>query len=249
MENQASRKAINRISPELEKALEDSQFEIVQLKDGKGLCPGCSREVEMRDPGVSVKFTSVNVLCPNCKTEFRVVSDTGLTDGDDHVKAMEDALNASLQDDGEEEEEEAGMTTIPENEVIQYLLEYPNPSDDMFHGHCKDKGWDKHAAEAVAYRLATRYAQFRMGGRSKGQRPEQIVAKEESMGQQVEYEHTPIPDDALKIAWDHLAEAPESRYYTFLELIEKAIKAGPKHPVYQQLEKLAGEAESLPSES
>jgi len=243
-QHEVNPKAVNRIKPELEKALKDNRLLTVVLKDGKGLCPGCSQEVALNDPAANVRFTSVPVLCPSCKTEFRV---TAQDQEADKLKDMEGVLastGAELLDD----DDEGGTLDIPEEELIRLFAEHKNPTDEEFHKLCEEKGWNEGQAEAVAYRFATRYALFRLGGKSKGKRPERVISSEESMGQEVEYEHTSHPADALKIAWDHLAEAQDSKYYTFLELLEKTIKAGPEHPIYKKMMKLTEEAESLPSE-
>jgi hypothetical protein len=95
----------------------------------------------------------------------------------------------------------------------------------------------------VAYKFATRYVQFRLGGNSKGKRPASIISTEEAMGIEVEHEHTPNVDDANKIVWDHLSEKPESRYYTFLRVVEKAIEEGPESDLFKGLMKLADKME------
>jgi hypothetical protein len=255
-EHQVNPKVVNRISPELDKALKGSQLQTVALKDGKGLCPGCSQEVTLSDPAANVQFTSVPVQCQSCKTEFRVVADQEIEEEEEepgpdgnNAKDMEDVLagtGAELLDNGDEGEK-AGMTNIPEAELVAFFLRHPNPTDDAFHEHSEEKGWDNKAAEAKAYELATRYSQFRMGGKSKGVRPDQVDNHEELRGRQIEYEHTSNPDDALKIAWDHLTEVNFSKYYTLLDLMEKALKAGPNHALHKELMELVEKHKDLPS--
>lgn len=222
MGKEVNPKVVNRISKALSEALAGNKLETVVLKDGQGLCPGCSREVQIPPAMHDAVVLSLPVECPSCHKEFRVVQDNG--------------------------DEDMGTMDVPEDEVLKFFLEHQNPTDEAYHEFCEERGWNTHQAEAVAYRFATRYAQFRTGGASKGKRPADIITEEESMGQTVEYEHTPSAPDALKIAWDHLAEVPSSKYYTFLELLEKTLKAGPEHPIYKKMEKLAEEAEELPSE-
>jgi hypothetical protein len=308
-QHEAHPKAVNRISPELEAALKGNQLLTATLKDGKGSCPGCSQEVKMPSPASGTKFTSVPVVCPACKTEFRVVdqeeeeedTEYELEESNGHThgvlelnqlgsgKSTEDKghshriaglevqlakghthkLKKETEEEEEEEEEEdkpddqdaakgpkhadngdeeGGIMNIPEAELVGFFVEHPNPTDDAFHDHSEKMGWNNHEAEAAAYKLATRYAQFRTDGASKGKRPVQIITSEEAMGQQVEKEHTPNIDDATKITWDHLTEVPNSKYYTFLELLEKTLKAGPGHPIYKKMMKLVEEAEELPGQ-
>lgn len=219
------RKVIDHVSSELQKALNSNRPPITAIiRDGKGLCPGCSREVKISQPDAGAKFMSVKVQCPECKTDFV----------------------AQMQDDGDDDQD--GLMNIPEKAMLKFFIENPNPTDETFHEHSEKMGWVNPEAETLAYRFASRYAAFRTGGTSKGARPTEIITSEESLGQMVEKEHTSYMDDSLKIAWDHLAEVPNSRYYTFLALIEKTLKAGPEHPIYVKMMKLVEEAENLPNE-
>lgn len=224
MGNEVNPRVVNRINKSLAEALAGNKLETVALKDGQGHCPGCNREVQVPQAMHDAVVLSLPVECPNCHKEFRIVQDS------------------------RDESEDMGVMYVPESEVLKFFLEHQNPTDKAFHEFCEEKGWNKHQAEAVAYRFATRYAKFRTGGVSKGKRPSDLIAEEESMGQTVEYEHTSNPEDALKIAWDHLAEVPNSKYYTFLDAIERVLKAGPDHDLYKKMEKLAEEAGELPSE-
>ena len=116
-----------------------------------------------------------------------------------------------------------------EADVVEYLLENPSPSDDQFHEWAEERGFDKHKTEEVAYRLAARYAQFFMGGRSREKelRLEDVDANELVAGIEVEFEHSSDRTTAKKIALDHLAEFPDSPlgYYTALLLMEKIIES------------------------
>lgn len=312
-----SKRAVDRISSELKTRLGEKQgkLPVVDIKGDTGVCPGCSNEVKIIDPGPGVRWMKIQGRCATCSTEF-IVLGPGFQDSEDapdmpaqdpdgegsnptyrltgsghehviqmdangsgtssevndhshrviagsvqsaagHTHRLENSAKTragnmdnrerfeKLMDNGDEE---GGIMDVPEAEVIKFFTEHPNPTDYAFHEHSEEKGWNTHQAEAVAYRLATRYTQFRTGGRSKGVRPKNVVSEEESMGQQVELEHTANVDDALKIAWDHLAEVPNSKYYTFLATIEKVLKAGPDHPLFKKMQELTEEAEDLPSE-
>jgi len=159
-------------------------------------------------------------------------------DADDKKSNEEDKAKAAKLKDDEDDKDEGGIKDIPDAELIKYLVENPNPADEAFHENSEKKGWDNKQAEAVAYKFATRYAQFRTGGASKGKRPSDIVADQESMGLQVELEHTPNIDDAHKIVWDHLSEKKNSLYYSFLTVVEKSIEEGPESELFRGMLKL-----------
>lgn len=169
---------------------------------------------------------------------------------EDHVHELEESKPGEagnmdqLQDNGDDEE--GGILDVPQDQIIKFLVENPNPTDAEFHEHSEKMGWNNHEAEAVAYKMATRYAQFRTGGASKGKRPSAVIASEENIGMQVELEHTKNIDDANKIVWDHLVEVKDSKYYTFLIAIEKILKLGPDHELYKKMIKLVDATEDLP---
>jgi len=71
-------KAINRISPELQKSLDNhSPDTTATLKDGKVSCPGCSLETIVDAPADGVRWVSMPATCSKCKTEFRILNDEG----------------------------------------------------------------------------------------------------------------------------------------------------------------------------
>ena len=69
----ASKKAIDRISPELEKLLQDSKkdLQVVQMTDQAVKCPGCSKEAELPDLK-NTEWLEVKATCKQCKTAFIV---------------------------------------------------------------------------------------------------------------------------------------------------------------------------------
>jgi uncharacterized protein (UPF0212 family) len=68
---EASRKAVDRISEETKKALDQQGTDLptIELSEGKGACPGCSQDVEMIDQD-GVKYVELTMVCPSCNTEF-----------------------------------------------------------------------------------------------------------------------------------------------------------------------------------
>ena len=56
------------------------------------------------------------------------------------------------------------------------------------------------------------------GGKGEGQGPDDFDPQQLQMGQDVEMEHTTVPDIATEIAMDHLTE--DRRYYDKLKQIE-----------------------------
>jgi len=111
--------------------------------------------------------------------------------------------------------------------VADFLSASPNPSDDDFHEWAEGEGVDKHEAEAAAYRLATCFAEFLLGGKAneEGVTENDVDPDELSMGINVEKEHTPNVAVAKRIALDHLAEIDD--YYTRLAEMEE--EAGVEH--------------------
>ena len=106
--------------------------------------------------------------------------------------------------------------------VLKYFAANPNPTDDVFHQWAESEGLDVHQAEAAAYMLATKTAQFFTEGRSvqKGTTPDKVDPEELKMGIEVEKEHmTSCLKVVTKIALDHLAELPN--YYTLLKKMEE----------------------------
>lgn len=113
-------------------------------------------------------------------------------------------------------------------QVLKFFASNPNPTDDVFHKWAESNGFDVHEAEAAAYMLATKTAQFFTEGRSveKGMTPAKADPEQLKMGIEVEKEHmTSCLKVVTKIALDHLAEIPD--YYTRLDKMES--EAGVEH--------------------
>lgn len=112
--------------------------------------------------------------------------------------------------------------------VAGFLLNNPNPSDDMFHKWADDEGIEHPIAEAAAYRLATMFVSFMLWGRANKEEVtrEDVDGTELAMGISVEMEHAYSRDVAERIALDHLAEIPDAplKYYTALILMEQFMK-------------------------
>ena len=138
-------------------------------------------------------------------------------------QAAEGAEGAPVPPQGEE-----GPAPAPTPEdfmqVLQFMGERPNPSDDDFHAFAANAGLNVHSAETCAYRLATLAAQFLLGGRSKdaGLTYNEVQPEALQQGMQVEMEHGTSEIIAKKIALDHLAES--MTYYDELAKMENAIK-------------------------
>jgi len=104
--------------------------------------------------------------------------------------------------------------------VTDFLSTHPEPDDKVFHEWAEAHGYDTHEAEAAAYKLATKAANFLKGGRASavGFTREDADPDELAMGIEIEYEHTPDKSTAQRIALDHLAELDD--YYTRLKAME-----------------------------
>jgi hypothetical protein len=60
-------------------------------------------------------------------------------------------------------------------------------------------------------------------------KPNVVINQDELVkGIEIEYEHTRCKMIAKRIALDHLAEADNSTYYTYLDIVEKKIEDGIK---------------------
>lgn len=119
-----------------------------------------------------------------------------------------------------------GAMNIDPRAVIDFFAQNPMPNDEMFHEFAESAGLDIHAAESVAYALASKYVMFLRGGKSNETQLDmsQIDPQQLDMGMQVEMEHTADPATAKKIALDHLAESAD--YYTKLQQMESGDQAG-----------------------
>jgi hypothetical protein len=83
MEDKASEKAIDRISPELQAKLDGRSATLpkVKVQDGKVVCPGCSQEAVIDSPAANMQYTQVQGMCKSCKTEFIAIADAVVPDG------------------------------------------------------------------------------------------------------------------------------------------------------------------------
>jgi hypothetical protein len=136
-----------------------------------------------------------------------------------------------------------GLTSEMDDAVVDFLVSHPFPDDEDIHSFAEEKGYDTEQVEAVAYRLATFFAQFLKDGRAneKNFKREDADSKELQMGIKVEHEHSPNPLVAERISLDHLAENPESPlgYYTGLLLLEKFMESLSKMPKPEAEAKMA----------
>ena len=111
-----------------------------------------------------------------------------------------------------------GSTAVNPTAIIDFFAQNPNPNDEAFHEFAESQQIDIHAAESVAYNLASKYVMFLRGGKSGGKVPEGIDPEQLNKGIEVEAEHSSDPATAKKIAIDHLTEMPD--YYTRLDQME-----------------------------
>lgn len=125
-----------------------------------------------------------------------------------------------LLKEDDDEEEKGTSKKIPEEEVLTFFKENPNPTDDDLHDWAEEQGYNIHKVEEIVYTFATKFVKFSTGGRSneKGITEKDVNPKELKMGMNVEKEHTDCEDCAKKIALDHLAELKD--YYTRLKKME-----------------------------
>ena len=81
---------------------------------------------------------------------------------DDVLKWRELVENMDENDEEENNEEEAkpkNGKACKDEDVIEFLKENPNPSDDDVHDWAEEKGFDIHKLESIFYKLATKYVQ------------------------------------------------------------------------------------------
>lgn len=176
-----------------------------------------------------------------------VKADKGNTDGSSYSKENKEVREATEAIDGKsgqgsqdtengEDENDKAAKPAPENEVpsnqsaivlsevISFLAQNPNVTDEEFHAFAETKGYDVHQAEAVAYSLAAKYAMLLRGGRSGTGDVDISTIDQDQLekGMQVETEHSDDPITTKKIALDHLVEIPD--YYDRLEKMELEAK-------------------------
>ena len=116
--------------------------------------------------------------------------------------------------------EQMGITSEMDDAVLDFLVSHPFPDDADVHAFAEGHGYDTEQVEAVAYRLATYFAQFMKDGKAneKNFKREDADPKELQMGIEVEHEHSPNPLVAERISLDHLSEIKS--YYTRLKKME-----------------------------
>lgn len=105
-------------------------------------------------------------------------------------------------------------------DVVSFLVDNPNPSDDVVHDWAESNGHDVDQVEAEIYKVATKYVNFISDGKAnkKGFTKEDADPDELAMGIKIEQEHISDTDVAEKIALDHLVEIKD--YYTRLKKME-----------------------------
>ena len=138
---------------------------------------------------------------------------------------MADIAEEQAEEAKQKDEEESGKTEIPEQDVVQFLTDNPNPDDATLHAWAEDKGYNIHNVEAKIYELATKYTQFLSEGKAKeeGVKPSDLPADQMARGVKVEGEHTSIPEIKKHIASDHIAEF--GSYYKELPKMEAKLEA------------------------
>ena len=95
------------------------------------------------------------------------------------------------------------------NVLLKFFADNPAPADKKFHKFCEERGWNVHLAEAEAYKMASKFARFWLGGRSnEAGATTRYDPKAIAAGISIEMEHTPDKAVAEKISKDHLAEHP-----------------------------------------
>ena len=109
-------------------------------------------------------------------------------------------------------------------EVIKFLHENPNPSDDELHGWAEENGLEVEEVEEVVYTLATAMVEFLHNGKAfeSGLTEDNIDSDELELGIEIEMEHTTNEMIAKRIAMDHLSEFPD--YYSRLLDMEDEAK-------------------------
>ena len=139
------------------------------------------------------------------------------------IKTMDRMEHMAVQTDGKIII--AGEDEV-KKDVVNFLEENQNPSDDKFHQFAEELGVDVHELESKAYEIATQFALFLNNGRAneEGITKDQVDPKELEMGIEVEKEHTTDEATAERISLDHLAEEGLSDYYTRLKKMEDEAK-------------------------
>lgn len=109
-------------------------------------------------------------------------------------------------------------------EVIKFLHENPNPSDDELHGWAEETGLEVEEVEEVVYTLATAMVELLHNGKAfeSGLTEDDLDPDEIDIGIEIESEHTTNDMIAKRIAMDHLVEIPD--YYSRLVDMEDEAK-------------------------
>jgi hypothetical protein len=115
------------------------------------------------------------------------------------------------------------------DELVQFLLKNPNPSDKQIHKWAEERGWEPDDVEELIYRMVSTYAMFLGGGRAnrEGLKKSDVDPEELARGVEVEREHSDDIPTRERISLDHIAEVPKNSpltYYEGLSMIEDFIK-------------------------
>lgn len=130
------------------------------------------------------------------------------------------------ESEAEEEEGEQGRKkegSVP-LKILRFFYKNPNPTDKEFHRWAEGQGMEPDNAEEIVHRFVTEFANFILGGKSKGELPENVDSEQLSKGIEVELEHTPSRAVAAKIVLDHLVESPI--YYDALAKMVASLTGG-----------------------
>jgi len=135
-----------------------------------------------------------------------------------NMKRLARVIRANGDD---EEKSEKPSKKCKQEDMIKFLKENPNPTDEEFHEWAEGNGFDVPSAEAKMYELATMYVRILSEGRADEDGIDSIDVdpKELELGKEIELEHIDDEDVSEEIALDHLAEMPD--YYTELKKMEE----------------------------
>ena len=140
-----------------------------------------------------------------------------------NMKRLASIIRANGDDEPEEEGSSKPTQKCTKEDMIKFLKDNPNPSDDEFHEWAEGRGFDVPSAEAMMYELATMYVRILEEGKADDAHvgDSDVDPKELEMGKKVELEHIDDEDVAKEISLDHLAEMPN--YYSELKKMEEKV--------------------------
>ena len=140
-----------------------------------------------------------------------------------NMKRLASIIRANGDDEPEEEGSSKPTQKCTKEDMIKFLKDNPNPSDDEFHEWAEGRGFDVPSAEAMMYELATMYVRILEEGKADDEHVDDsdVDPKELEMGKKVELEHIDDEDVAKEISLDHLAEMPN--YYSELKKMEEKV--------------------------